>query len=112
MTEGVREEFGRGARMYVWANVGNTDTPLAIEDPGAECSIQVEGEFGGASIALHGSNDGTNFHPLADFNNTEIAITSAGLKAVQEYTRWLLPVRTGGNGTTDLTISVACKNVE
>lgn len=81
----------------VWANVTEADSCQAVQYPEyADKSIQVFGTFGGASVALHGSNDGTNFAALNDASGTVIAITTAKIKAVLENTVQIKPVITGG----------------
>ena len=42
-------------------------------------SIQADGTFGAATVVLDGSNDGTNFYPLANSAAAAIGLTVAGL---------------------------------
>lgn len=83
--------------QVIWAAVTENDSCRAVQYPEyADKSIQVSGTFGGASVALHGSNDGTNFAALNDASGTVIAITTAKIKAVLENTFQIKPVITGG----------------
>ena len=74
----------------------------AIERGAGEMSLQVSGTFGGASVALHGSMDGTTYAALPDLGGTAIAIGAAGIKRVGASARYLKVVTTGGGGTQSL----------
>lgn len=109
--------------------VGNTIDPIAVQwGPGAKFgdsfqpllsaslvdhSIQVTGVFGaGTNIQIQGSNDATsttngNYYALTDpFSNT-INMGSAQIRQTTECTSWIKPVITAGDGTENLTITVA-----
>ena len=100
--------YGNSAVQTVsWTPVTNADTCRAVQYPEfSDKSIQVAGTFGSASVALNGSNDGTNFAALRDPSSTTIAITSAGIKAVLENTFQVQPSISGGDGTQSLTITI------
>lgn len=66
------------------------------------CSNGV-GTFGGATVTLQGSLDGTNWATLTDAQGNAISVTSAALEAVTELVRYIRPVVTGGSGT-DVTV--------
>lgn len=68
-------------------------------------SVQVAGTFGGGSVGVSGSNDGTNYEPLNTPANSAIAITSAAINKVLENTLDVEPVLTGGSSTS-LTITM------
>ena len=93
-----------------WTPVTEADACVGIARPEySDRSIQVIGTFGGASVALHGSNDGGDtYAALNDPTGTAIAITSAKIKAVLENTEYIKPVATSGSGQ-ELTIVVVCK---
>lgn len=74
-------------------NDGQAFEPLYQRD----MSFQVLGTFGGATIVLQGSNDGTNWQTLNDPAGSPISFTSAGLAAVQEYCWQYRPLVTGGS---------------
>ena len=100
----VSDRKDGSAILVQWADGGSNNsanTYLPVSFPKhADKSIQVYGTFGGASIALNGSNDniGTpaNFAALNDPSSTVIAITSAKIKAVLENTVHVQPVASGG----------------
>lgn len=96
------------ALKVVWTPVtsAGADTCNAVHYPKHSVkSIQVTGTFGGASIAVNGSNDGTNFAALNTPANAAIAITAAKINAVLENTEYIQPASTGGTGST-VTISM------
>lgn len=71
----------------------------------ADRTMQIEGIFGGASVALEGSNDGVNFHALTDPQGNVVSLVAAGIKQVTETTMFFRPRIVGGDGTTALVIS-------
>jgi len=93
-----------------WTPVTEADTCGPVDLTAfADKSIQVTGTFGGASVALQGSNDaGTNFLPLNDATGTVIAITTAKIKEVLEMTEQVKPVATGGTGQS-LTVVILAR---
>lgn len=99
---------GNGACKKVqWTPVTSSDVCEAVALPDlTDRSIQVAGTFDSASVALHGSNDGTNFAALNIPAGTAIAITAAGIKAVLENTVLTKPVISGGGGSQSLTITM------
>jgi hypothetical protein len=86
---------------------GDTANPIAISNQG-DMTIQVSGTFGGAGITLQGSNEpaATNGIALHDIDGNAINLTAAGVLQVKEKTLFLWPVISGGNGTTNLTITI------
>lgn len=64
----------------------NVDTDRgSISIPGArDRSIQVFGTFGGATVAVVGSNDGVNWAPLHDEAGVVLTFTAAGAHAIVE----------------------------
>ena len=93
---------GRGdgsTLQIVWTPVTESDTCAPISFPEmSDKSIQVLGTFGGCSVAMNGSNDGTTYAALRDPSSTTIAISAAGIKAVLENTMFLQPSPSGGSG--------------
>ncbi len=103
-------EIGYGnfaAKQAIWTPVTSADTCGAVTFPEySEKSIQVAGTFDSASVAVNGSNDGTNYVALNDPGGTVIAVTSAKIKGVLEKTMFVQPVATSGGGSQSLTISM------
>lgn len=69
-------------------------------------SVQIEGNFGGGTVAIQGSNDGVTFETLLDASNSAISKTSAALVQILTPSLWIQPVLTGGNGSTSLMITI------
>lgn len=94
--------------QVIWTPVTNADTCAPVEYPkSSDKSIAVSGVFGGATVALHGSNDdGTSFAALNSPNSVVIGLAAAGVKAVLENTQQVKPIATGGGGTQALIIAM------
>lgn len=113
-----------------WAPIGNNDgfviswgpmlqgdTAGAIMEESnvagfADRSVQVSGTFGGASVDIQGSNDGVNFSTLNDPASVALSFTTAKIKAILEATRQIMPVITGGDGTTAITVSMFMRKLK
>ncbi|SRR5258706_2095442 len=102
----IAVQWGPGAKF------GDTFQPV-ISASLVDHSIQCEGSFGsGTVIQIQGSNDATtitngNYHALTDpFSNT-INIGTPSIRQTTEVTSWIKPAFTGGDGTENLTITVA-----
>lgn len=97
----VRLDREYDAVQYLWETVTQADTPLAksvVGDKGINGCIQVVGTFGGMTVALHGSNDGTNYAVLKDLQGSDISFTATGLKDFTTACAYLKPVISGGSG--------------
>lgn len=95
--------------LIQWPLMGNADTGTAVQmSGGGSRSVQIEGTFGGATVVLQGSNDGTNYESLTDPQGNAISKTSAALEAIEELTRYVRAVTSGGTGTS-VTVSLLIK---
>jgi hypothetical protein len=94
--------------IYTWASVTNADTCAPVEMPSfADRSIQIAGTFGPiGDVRVEGSNDGSNYAYLTNPTGVGIAFTEPGIQQVVEVVRWLRPAVVGGNGLTNLTITL------
>ena len=100
----------KSIKKIAWANVCNADTCSPVQLAGyADKSIQVAGTFDTVSVALQGSNDGTNFYPLQTPASSAIAITAAGIKAVLENTEQIRPAVSIGGNNTNISITVLAR---
>jgi hypothetical protein len=101
-----------GCDLYTYDNLDTADTaPGAILSSGtapAIGSIQAVGTFGGASVALQGSNDGTNWVGLTDRSGVTIALTAAGGSEFSTSFVYLRPLATGGTGD-DLDVFISLR---
>lgn len=100
------------AFVATWPSMaqGDSGDPLPFSQY-ADKSVQVAGTFGGATLRVEGSNDGTNWATLTDPQGNDLLITSAKIEMVTEATLWVRPVVVSGDGTTSLTVSMLCKEV-
>lgn len=92
--------------LVTWTNVTENDSCQAVSMPDlTDRSAHVYGTFGGASVAIQGSNNGgASFVALHDPTSTAIAITSEAIKAILENSQLIVPVATGG---TSQSLSIA-----
>lgn len=89
-----------GAIIATWTAMGNADTGTAISVPyAAEITFQVSGTFGGATVVLEGSNDGTNWSTLGAMVGTNCSLTSAGIRKASENPVFVRAKTSGGTGT-------------
>lgn len=94
-------------------------TSLAQNDSGGEVtwlqyadrSVQVSGTFGGATVVIEGSNDGTNWATLTDPQGNALNITSAKIEQVMEICLHVRPRVSGGDGTTALAVTIVGRAV-
>jgi len=90
----------QGCRRVLWETMGNDDQGTAqLLGRHADGSVQVIGTFGGATVTLQGSNDGTNWVTLTDDQGVAITFTTAGLKMFLPRTWKIRAITAGGSGT-------------
>jgi hypothetical protein len=93
--------------IMTWAAITTTDTegePIRF-NPWGDRTIQAVGNFsGGATIALHGSNDGTNYSAIRDVSDAAIALAVDEIQTVQEVPLYVKPVIAGGDGSADIDV--------
>lgn len=98
------------AFVATWADLALGDTGDSLPfSQYTDKSVQVFGIFGGATVALEGSNDGVHWSPLTDPQGNDLLITSSKIEMVTEATLQVRPNITGGDGTTALTVCLLCK---
>ena len=98
---------GKG-RLYQWTLTNGDDgAPIeAVEF--ADRSVQVAGTFGGASVAIEGSNDSAAYATLTDPQGNDLAIVGAKVEMITEVTRLIRPRVVGGAGTI-VTVSLLAR---
>lgn len=90
-----------------WTPITENDTCEAYESAGfVDREVQVAGTFGGATITLTGSNDGTNYVTLKDFQGSDLSFTSAGMALVADAPLYI-NVGISGGSSTSVTVTVA-----
>ena len=96
------ESDGARSRRYLWETLGDDDdgVPVLIGEQ-ADGSIQFVGTFGGATVVLEWSNDGTNWITGKDAQGNDLSFTAAGGGMFLER-GWKLRARTSGGTGTDI----------
>lgn len=92
-----------GVPRIVWAGIapGDTGTPYLVRNRyGFVGSVQISGTFGGATVALEQSNDGTTWFPAADPIGGAISATTADIWEISLAAAYLRPTITGGTGSS------------
>lgn len=83
----------------VWLAVTENDTGLgALMAEWPDRTVQVVGDFtSSGAITMEGSNDGTNWGTLNDFEGDALVITSAAPRLIAENTAYIRPRATAGS---------------
>lgn len=106
-------DFGQGGKVQLvhWADltVGDTGAPAEWVAYSDRC-FQVTGTFGaGGACTIEGSNDGVNWSPLSDPQGNALTFTVQKIEQALELPRYVRPNVTGGDGTTNLTVTLCMK---
>lgn len=93
---------------------------LALGDEGAVelCSpvgdrtVQVSGTFGvGGNVRILGSLDNVNFSVLTDPQGNPLDFAQGKIEAIMELVPYIKPQITGGDGSTNLKVTLCIKGV-
>lgn len=96
-------------RTVTWANLTEADTGDAVSFAEfADRSIQVHGTFGGGTLVVEVSNDGTNWFTANDPQGNALSFTSARFEAIQEASAFIRVRPTTGTGVS-LTAVMFCR---
>lgn len=96
--------------VATWASMAQNDVGMPMGNSQyTDRSFQVAGTFGGASVSIEGTNDGSNWAVLTDPQGNPLTFTTAKIEMVSEATLRVRPKVTGGDGTTNLTVSALLK---
>lgn len=88
-----------------WTSLTNTNvdgSPISFCEWADRC-VSVDGTFGGATVTVQGSNDGTNWYTLNNAQGTAATFTAAGIKQIVELPKFMRPLLSGGSGA-DVTV--------
>lgn len=97
--------------QWVAASTANTPNALLIKNnAGRKASVQVTGTFGGATVAIQGSNDGTNYVTLKDITNTAMSGLTAAYYEFETSALYIKPLITGGTGDS-ITITLVMRGL-
>jgi hypothetical protein len=101
-------------QLATWTGVSTADTMDAIgpmnKGIGARrASVTFSGTFGGATLTLQGSNDGTNWGTLTDLAGNAISVTAAAVREFSTSCLYVRPASSGGTGD-NVDVVVAMRN--
>jgi hypothetical protein len=101
---------GRNTQRVIWADIvtGDTIESFGVAGPAAVAgAVQFGGTFGGATIKLQSSNDGTTFFDMKDVYGVVISATAAALFEFSTSAVYLRPAISGGSANAvDVTLSL------
>lgn len=89
------------ARVVTWAGLATGDTINPITPAHARPAIgtvTMEGTWGGSTVVLEGSNDGTNYFTLKNPQGTAISATGDALFEVSTAALYIRPGSSAGSG--------------
>ncbi len=101
-------------KVIHWDKITEADTPVAYDVSGfTDKSVDINGSFGGGTIAIHGANHPTApiYSVLTDPADADItAIGADKIKIVLQHTSLIKPIRTGGS-SMDVDITMLLYNL-
>lgn len=90
-----------GGSVVEYNNLDSDDVnPNPIKPGGTgpvACFVQAIGTFGGGTLVVQGSNNGTDWVNLTDITGTEISLTAAGGVELTSSTLFIRPIISGGS---------------
>lgn len=98
------------AKIVTWTAIANGDTAtpfLPVELDTAIASVQVYGTFGGATLTLQQSNDGTNWFTAKTPTGDNVSATAGGMFEVSLSGLYIRPSISGGSSSSINVILVA-----
>jgi len=94
--------------VATWADLATGDTITSLGIPGADGvagAVQFGGTFGGATVKLQASNDGSTFFDMKELGGTPISTGSAALFEFTTAAVYVRPAISGGTGdAVDVTV--------
>lgn len=105
VTQTILERRVLNAAWDTITTTNQTGDPAMVA-PWGEVTVHVFGTFGGTTITIQGSNDGSNWDELHfKGTTTAMALTSTTrIGAANEVPRFVRPSESGGDGTTDVDV--------
>lgn len=98
--------------LVTWSGLLNGEAGDALTLPFyADKTVQILGTFGsGGTIVIEGSNDGTNYATLTDPSDNALSKGAASIETIMQNPLYIRPRVTAGDGTTNLTVIIACRS--
>jgi hypothetical protein len=99
------------ASGFTWKNLKARETGSLLDSAMySKISIQIEGEFGGATVQIEGSNGGKTWHVLIDSQDNHLNVSFPGLADIGQLSRYIRPTVIGGSvELTNISIFAVCK---
>lgn len=96
------------SRFITWDTLEQGDSGLPLEGPNlSDKTFSLTGTYGGATVTIEGSNDGSTWITLKDpFGDLYSYTAGSKCEIILQNPRYLRPNVTGGDGTTSLTFSI------
>lgn len=99
------EQLTGNAQIISWIGLGKDEDGKQVDISAALFkTVQFNGNYGGASVQLEGSIDGTNFHVLTDPQGNALRKSNNAIEYVMENVRWIRPAVQGGNSDTKIDV--------
>jgi len=98
-----------GVPRIVWLGIvtGDTVNSLKVLQPrGFVASVQISGTFGGATVTLQHSNDGTTWVTAKDVRGNDVTATSAAIFEVSLSSAYIRPSLASGTSNAVDVIAV------
>lgn len=93
----------RDVPRVIWSGIAAGDTFDAFtlrQQYGLAASVQVTGTFGGATITMQVSNDGTNWVTAKDLQGADITFTATGYDELSLSAAYIRPAIASGSGSS------------
>jgi hypothetical protein len=108
--QGSRDFLGCVRIQYQNVKAGDTCEPVKVSRY-ADRSVQVTGTASGATVSIQGTcEDDTNYAVLTAADGLDLSGTTFNrTKFITEVTAYTKPVITGGDVSTDVTVTFICR---
>jgi hypothetical protein len=94
-------------KIIRWEELGEADDGAPVSIPQwADKTVTIGGTANGATAAIEGSNDGTNWFALTNPQGTAIA---SGIARISENPLYIRPNLTGGGASTDMDVIICAR---
>jgi len=95
----------QGVTIHQWACALAADDYTAVDLPGkADRTVQASGTWGGGTIVIEGSIDGTTYKTLTDPQGNALSFTADAIEAISENVRYIRP--NPSSNVTSVTVSI------
>lgn len=96
---------------YVWDHLKAQETGTQLDSAAySRISVQIEGEFDGATVRIEGSNNGEVWHVLVDSQDNHMNVSFPGIADIGQLSRYIRPVVMGGSvELTDISVFAVCR---